>query len=148
MAKSQEVELAERQFAVRLGERLTKIARAPVAKTVDVENRQSDRLTTYLIGVVTADGATKSCLIINRGEYGLRLQLHEAASLPDQFALSIPSLRIDGVVRKRWAVALEVGVEFLVWDGPLQMGLESVIGGIKRLQPEIDLPTNDPPNAD
>ncbi len=139
MAKSQEVELAERRNAVKLGERLKRIAHAPVAKTAVVENRQSDRLTTYLVGVVTVDGATKSCLVINRGVHGLRLRLHEAASFPDQFVLSIPSLRIDGVVRKRWAEALEVGVEFLVWDGPLQTGLESVIGGIKRLEPEIDM---------
>lgn len=80
-----------------------------------------------------------SCLVADRSDSGLRLRLHSPISLPDEMTLTIPTLGISGVVKKRWVHDLEVGVQFIVWDGPADSAVTPKSSARRGLEPELNL---------
>ncbi len=80
-----------------------------------------------------------SCIVADRSNSGLRLRLHSPISLPDEITLLIPTLGISGVVKKRWVHDLEVGVQFVVWDGPADSVFTPKSSARRGLEPELNL---------
>lgn len=80
-----------------------------------------------------------SCIVADRSNSGLRLRLYSPISLPDQMTLTVPTLGVSGVVKKRWAHDLEVGVQFVVWDGPVDSMIAPNSSARRGLEPELNL---------
>lgn len=116
--KSRDADEADR-LRNRLEQRINRlIATSNAGAARSAEQRAMARSATRLVGVISgAELPETSCLVTERSAQGFRILLHEAAELPDEIHLKIPSLGLDGVVRKRWKQETEVGVEFIVWDG-------------------------------
>lgn len=80
-----------------------------------------------------------SCIVADRSNSGLRLRLYSPISLPDEMKLTIPTLGVSGVVKKRWAHDLDVGVQFVVWDGPADSMIAPKPSTRRGLEPELNL---------
>ncbi|MEO1252412.1 MAG: hypothetical protein AAFW81_08710 [Pseudomonadota bacterium] len=81
-----------------------------------VERRASlRRQSEYIALVQSLDGDEKNdlaCMVIDKTIHGARLRLDDEASLPERFYLYVPAFDMRRIVRKRWAKANEVGVDF------------------------------------
>jgi hypothetical protein len=110
----------EAALRVRLDARLKmvdKARRSDGAATMRDDARKNRREPVYRIASAMFEiGDEASCRVIDQSYSGLRLAFHEAADCPDEFALSIPTLRFIGIVRKAWQNDNEVGVSILRWS--------------------------------
>lgn len=105
----------------RLDERVKTVgsAQRPAAHgAMREDSRTCRREPVYRVGAAMFDvGHETSCRVTNQSFSGLRLSFHDDAVVcPDEFALSIPTLRFIGVVRKAWQKESEVGVAILRWS--------------------------------
>jgi hypothetical protein len=111
---------AEAALRVRLDARLKsveKARRSDGAVTMRDDARRSRREPVYRIASAMFEiGDESSCRVVDQSYSGLRLAFHDAADCPDEFALSIPTLRFIGIVRKAWQNENEVGVSILRWS--------------------------------
>lgn len=107
---------AERRTALRqrLNERLQSLDKK--RRAVD-DNRDSRRESVYRVGsAVFEPGRERTCRVVDQSYSGLRLELADAETCPDEFALTIPTLRFIGIVRKEWQNETHVGVSILRWS--------------------------------
>lgn len=113
------------KLRARLDERIGKLIEKPAAESLRSDNHRTlARSSTRLVGVISGEGLPEtSCIVTERSAEGFRLLLHVEVDLPDQINLKIPSQGLEGVVRKRWKQGLEVGVEFVVWNGEDKAGV-------------------------
>lgn len=111
------VEAARRK---RLDERLLKVERARhsgAASAFHGEGRADLRERVYRVGSAMFEpGHETSCRVIDQSYSGLLLEFHVVGECPDEFALTIPTLRFIGVVRKAWQREAKVGVSILRWS--------------------------------
>ncbi|MFN0023068.1 MAG: hypothetical protein ACKVS5_04140 [Parvularculaceae bacterium] len=121
--KAKEAEAAALRMRVekaRLGERLGKMkakARPALGPAIDAEQREWPRargynVATALVGV----DRTVSCRIVDCGYGGMRIEFHDDAPQPEEFALTVPTLRFVGIVRRAWQSKRQCGVAILRWS--------------------------------
>lgn len=87
------------------------------ARTLAEDCRADRRERIYRVGsaMFRPDHET-SCRILDQSYAGMRLELHGDIESPEEFALSIPTLRFIGVVRRVWQNGAEIGVSILRWN--------------------------------
>lgn len=61
------------------------------------------------------NGWEAPCRVYDRGFGGMRVEFSDTRSWPDEFALSVPTLRFFGVVRSVWLKGPVRGVEIIRW---------------------------------
>lgn len=108
---------AEFQSALRdrLATRLQQVERKAIATIT--ENRSSRREREYRVGsAVFESGYETSCRVIDKSYSGLRLEMVDPNACPEEFALTIPTLRFVGIVRKAWQTESQIGVSILRWS--------------------------------
>ncbi len=146
-----EKETAEQAAQIRkAAERLAKVVATASAKGNALSNaRQAPRSPGHNVGEIQAPGLpSTSCLVVDRNSFGLRLRLHSPLRLPDEIRLSIPTLGIEGVVRKRWVQDLDVGVEFVVWDGPTDTATTPSASARRKNELDLNLRSAGEPSRD
>lgn len=80
-------------------------------------NRGHERAQVYRVATAMFSPVHQaSCRIVNQSHSGLRLCFSSNADCPDEFALTIPTLRFIGVVRTIWRKGNEVGVSIVRWS--------------------------------
>lgn len=106
-----ELETALRE---RLAQRLNGVDRTRQASS---DQRISRRETDYRVGsAVFEPGRATSCRVVDKSHAGLRLELQGSEACPEEFALTIPTLRFIGIVRKAWQSESQVGVTIVRWQ--------------------------------
>ncbi len=112
--------ILEAAIKARLAERVRSVnrSRRPLRATIIRENgRDSDRARVYRVGsAMFSPEHETSCRIVDQSFSGLRLAFNGDAHCPDEFALTIPTLRFIGIVRKIWQNDAEVGVSIVRWN--------------------------------
>lgn len=79
--------------------------------------RQHDREASYRVATAMfAPDELTSCRVVNQSHSGLRLSFHLDIECPDEFALTIPTLRFIGIVRKVWQSGCDAGVSIVRWS--------------------------------
>jgi hypothetical protein len=117
-AKEEQARAAAAQSALqcRLSERLKGVERTRQTQSSG-DNRGDRRETVYRVGsAIVEPGRELTCRIVNQSFSGMRLELADAAECPEEFALTIPTLRFIGIVRKAWQNDAQVGVAILRWN--------------------------------
>lgn len=80
-------------------------------------NRQFEREPAYRVATIMfAPDETLSCRIVDQSHSGLRLSLNSDVECPEEFALTIPTLRFIGIVKKVWQNGREAGVSIIRWN--------------------------------
>lgn len=110
----------ERAMRARLASRLERVdhARRPQAfGAIRGVNRQHERKQAYRVAfaMFTPDTQT-TCRLVNQSHSGLRLTFDAGVECPDEFALTIPTLRFIGIVKKIWQEGAEAGVAIVRWS--------------------------------
>jgi len=54
-----------------------------------------------------------SCRVVDQSGAGFRLAFHEIEPIPEEFALTVPTIQFIGIVRKVWQNGAEVGVSIV-----------------------------------
>ena len=62
------------------------------------------------------NGLETSCRVTDQSYSGFRLLMNDDVDCPEEFALTIPTLRFIGIVRKSWQNGREAGVSILRWN--------------------------------
>lgn len=111
------IELARR---ARLEKRIASVGGASKARSFNAlreHNRAHDREAVYRVAtaIFAPDNAT-SCRIVDQSFSGMRLSFAGDVDIPDEFALTIPTLRFIGVVRTVWRNGREAGVSIIRWS--------------------------------
>lgn len=79
--------------------------------------RDSRRVGVYRVAAaVFAPSRQTSCRLIDQSHSGLRLFFNQKTICPDEFALTVPTLRFVGIVRTVWRSQCEAGVAIVRWD--------------------------------
>ncbi len=102
----------------RLAARLHSVSKRSAADTgrIGGEFRDSRRQSAYRVGSAMFEpGHETSCRVDDHSYSGLRLEMLSSAPCPDEFALTIPTLRFIGIVRRAWQNERQVGVAILRW---------------------------------
>jgi hypothetical protein len=103
--------LSDRLHAVQDARRLGE------APTVAADCRANRRERVYRVGsAMFGPDHETSCRIVDQSYAGMRLEIHGDKACPDEFALTIPTLRFIGVVRKAWQNETEIGVSIVRWS--------------------------------
>ncbi len=111
------VEAALRERLVERLRTVEKSRRSDGAAAMRDDCRQSKREPAFRVGSAVFEiGRETSCRVVDQSFSGLRLEFHNSDECPDEFALSIPTLRFIGIVRKAWQKEHEVGVAILRWS--------------------------------
>lgn len=109
----------EAAIKARVAERVRSVdqRRRPVKAVFVTENaRASERELVYRVGTVNfSPEHQESCRVVDVSFSGLRFALNSDAICPDEFALTIPTLRFVGIVRKVWQCGRNVGVTIVRW---------------------------------
>lgn len=120
--KAKEAEAAALQARAdkaRLGERLGNMkakAKPALAPAIDAEQREWPRERGYNVATALFDtGQAVSCRIADCGYGGMRVEFHDDAPHPEEFALTVPTLRFVGIVRRAWQSGRKCGVAVLRW---------------------------------
>ena len=104
----------------RMAERIAVVDKARRKAEVGTERgdmRDSRREPVYRVGTAVFEpGEEANCRIVDQSFSGLRLEMENADACPDEFALTIPTLRFIGIVRKAWRSDRQVGVSILRWS--------------------------------
>jgi hypothetical protein len=84
--------------------------------TIRGADRQYEREQTYRVATAMfAPDNLTSCRIVDQSHSGLRLSFNSDVECPDDFALTIPTLRFIGIVRKVWQTGRDAGVSIVRW---------------------------------
>lgn len=103
--------LADRLHAVQNGRRLGE------TRTLSADCRSNRRESVYRVGsAMFGPDHETSCRVVDQSYAGMRLEIHGDQACPDEFALTIPTLRFIGVVRKAWQNETGVGVSIVRWS--------------------------------
>lgn len=79
-------------------------------------DRQYEREQIYRVATaMVAPDKLISCRIVDQSHSGLRLSFNSDVECPEEFALTIPTLRFIGVVRKVWQAGRDAGVSIVRW---------------------------------
>lgn len=98
-------------------EQVGQARRPPAFGTIRGVDRQHQRTQAYRVATAMFSPETQtSCRIVNQSHSGLRLAFNSDAECPDEFALTIPTLRFIGIVRKAWQRGREAGVAIVRWS--------------------------------
>lgn len=85
--------------------------------TIRGASRRHDREASYRVATAMfAPDELSSCRVVNQSHSGLRLSFHSDVVCPDEFALTIPTLRFIGIVRKVWQSGCDAGVSIVRWS--------------------------------
>ncbi len=86
------------------------------ARTIGAEQRQWARKPAYNVASAIYDtGAEVSCRVVDLSFGGMRVEFFDDAPRPDEFALTVPTLRFVGIVQSAWSNGAQSGVEVLRW---------------------------------
>ena len=111
---------ADRAMRARLASRLDQVdqtRRLQKFGAIRGVNRQHERKLAYRVATAMFSTETQeSCRIVNQSHSGLRLAFNSDAECPDEFALTIPTLRFIGIVKKVWQEGREAGVTIVRWS--------------------------------
>ncbi len=95
---------------------LLKNKRAAEAPATGGDTRRWPRAAGFNAGTaIFASGFEAPCRICDRGFGGMRIEFPDEINWPDEFALSVPTLRFFGIVRSAWRRGRERGVEIVRW---------------------------------
>ena len=101
-----------------------------------LERRKEQRRRVYFGGRIIADTRDQSadCIVRNRSLHGALLTLHQAAFLPDEFALQVARDHNEMRVKTRWRRLGEIGVEFASEPVSNTLGSRTVDARLHRLE--------------
>ena len=103
--------LADRLHAMQNGRRRSE------TRTLVADGRSNRRERVYRVGsAMFGPNQETSCRVVDQCYAGMRLEFHGDQACPDEFALTIPTLRFVGVVRKAWQNGAEIGVSIVRWS--------------------------------
>lgn len=112
-----ELEKATRARLARRLEQVDRTRRIRGFGAIRGVNRQHERKQAYRVATAMFSPETQtSCRIVNQSHSGLRLSFNSDAQCPDEFALTIPTLRFIGIVKKVWQSGREAGVTIVRWS--------------------------------
>jgi len=107
---------AQARLASRL-EQLDQMRRLKEFGVIRGVNRKHERAQAYRVATAMFfPGHQTTARIVNQSHSGLRLRFSADLDCPDEFALTIPTLRFIGVVRTVWRKGNEVGVSIVRWS--------------------------------
>lgn len=78
-----------------------------------IEQRAADRVRTLMLGTVTIEKKTVTCVIADFSQSGARLRISPNVLLTDRFELYAPQHWTTYQVALRWREGENVGVEFI-----------------------------------
>lgn len=114
-----EAELAE-AARIRLEARVKSLGssqHAATCRTLRGHERAEHRECVYRVGSAMFDQVTSvSCRIADKSFSGLKVVFNSDVDCPDEFALTIPTLRFVGIVKKAWQNGREAGVSVVRWN--------------------------------
>jgi hypothetical protein len=82
----------------------------------ETEMRTAERVRTLMLGTVTVDKKTITCVIVDFSQNGARLRVSPNALLTETFELYAPQHWTTYTVALRWRDGEDVGVEFIQFD--------------------------------
>jgi hypothetical protein len=104
-----------KRLAARM-EALLRNNRKAEAPAIGGDKRRWERAVGYNAGTARFNaGLETTCRVQDCAFGGMRLEFADARSWPDEFILSVPTLRFFGVVRSVWQDGCERGVEVVRW---------------------------------
>lgn len=111
-------------LTARLDERLTgrlqsidRTRRASAEPVFKDYERAHPRQNAFRVAAATFEpGKDVSCKVVDHSFGGLRIEFPEGGEAPDEFALTIPTMRFIGLVRKVWQEDGFVGVTIVQWS--------------------------------
>lgn len=91
-------------------------SRSAVYGALRGHDRGADRAVIYRVATALFSPETAvNCRVVNQSYSGLRLEFDAEVDCPDEFGVTIPTLRFVGVVRKVWSNGRSVGVSIIRW---------------------------------
>jgi hypothetical protein len=115
-AEAAERAAAERQRLEKRMKALLKNKRAAAAPATSADLRRWPRAAGFNAGTALFDSGWEApCRIHDRGFGGMRIEFSDERSWPNEFALSVPTLRFFGIVRSVWKNGQTRGVEVIRW---------------------------------
>jgi hypothetical protein len=116
--EAQELEI--RRTRARLAKRIQSIGGAPgedARQNLRGHKRAESRTASYRVGSAMFDQVDSlSCRIVDQSYSGLRVVFNSEIECPDEFALTIPTLRFIGIVKTQWRNGREAGVSIVRWS--------------------------------
>lgn len=96
---------------------ITSRGRPSAFGAIDENGRRVGRERVYRVASAIFDvNSQTTCRIVDQSYSGLRLSFGSKINCPDEFALTIPTLRFIGIVRKVWQSETETGVSIVRWN--------------------------------
>ena len=101
-----------------------------------LDRRKEQRRRVYFGGRIIADTRDQvaDCIVRDRSAHGAKLALHQAAFLPDEFALQVPRQQSEIRVKTRWRRLGEVGVELASVRVSNALEGQAVAARLRRLE--------------
>ncbi len=91
-------------------------SRFAASPTVNDELRNWTRKQSYNVASATYEGGAEvSCLVVDVSFGGMRVEFFDDKARPEEFALTVPTLRFIGIVQSAWSAGGQTGVEVLRW---------------------------------
>lgn len=119
-AAEQAQELENQKTRARLAARIQSIGGSPhedARQNLRGHQRAEARAASYRVGSAMFDQVDSlSCRIVDQSYSGLRVVFNSEIECPDEFALTIPTLRFVGIVRTHWRNGREAGVSIVRWS--------------------------------
>jgi len=85
-------------------------------RTMGAELRLWPRNPAYNVASAIFDPNTEvSCRVVDLSFGGMRIEFFDDRPRPDEFALTVPTLRFVGIVQHAWSSGVQTGVEVLRW---------------------------------
>lgn len=111
------VEIAHR---ARLEQRINSVGGPSKARSYNLlreHHRAHDREAVYRVATaIFSPESAVSCRVVNKSFSGMRLSFPADFDIPEEFGLTIPTLRFIGVVRTVWRNEREAGVSIIRWS--------------------------------
>ncbi|MDZ7627465.1 MAG: hypothetical protein U5J99_03525 [Parvularculaceae bacterium] len=96
----------------------TRSATAP-SRLMDQEQRRWPRTPALNVASAMFDtGGEATVRVLDCSFGGMRVEFLDDRERPNEFALTVPSLRFVGIVKKAWSAGSQAGVEVVRWQEP------------------------------
>jgi hypothetical protein len=101
-----------------------------------LDRRKEQRRRVYFGGRIISDTRDQAadCIVRDHSARGAKLSLHQAAFLPDEFALQVPRQQSEVRVKTRWRRLGEIGVELASEQVSDTLDAQAVAARLRRLE--------------
>lgn len=96
----------------------TKSAPAPTRLMGEEQRRWPRSPAVHVASALFDTGGEATVRVLDCGFGGMRVEFLDDRVRPNEFALTVPSLRFVGIVKKAWSAGAQAGVEVVRWREP------------------------------